>query len=478
MKLLALFAVLTLGVAVLRGEDKPMTLAQAKAKFEKTDAELNNAYKAAIAELDKTKVAELREDERAWITYRDDMAEGMPSFNTGQEVDEPEKTLDYWEAKASFTRDRIEFLKAYSGRTVPAGFTGIYSDSYGGDMEMEETKGGIKFHLTVVRGHAHNIGEISGVAARREDKAYFKQKLDEGDEGPACELVFTLTGGHIVKIEEKVRDPEAGNGVHYDGTYYKIGKIKKPDAEPAAAPQAAATPSPAPSATPAEKPALEQAPKQFFVDARMNTNGPTPEQARKKFDAVDALLNNAYKEACAELDKAKVAELRAKQRDWLSYRDMMAESAPFFNSGDQTDTPKKTADYWVTMTDMTNDRIEFLRAYPGKKVPQGLTGEYSDSYGGTLELEEKKSGVAFSIDTVRSRARNTGEIEGVAQRNGDRLVFKDKPAAGDDRAPCEITFTLSEGHIVKVEEKNGDFYHGFNANFDGVYYKTGKMKGL
>ena len=171
-----------------------------------------------------------------------------------------------------------------------------------------------------------------------------------------------------------------------------------------------------------------------------------------------------------------MTELRQKERDWLQYRDMMAESAPFFNTGAQSDAPKRTVDYWEEMTNINQARIDFLRAYSGKKMPAGITGTYSDSYGGTLQLEEKKSGVAFSINTVRGMARNTGDIDGVAQRSGDKLTFKDHPDAGDDRAPCEITFTLSDGHIVKVEEKNGDYYHGFNANFDGDYYKTGKLE--
>lgn len=203
---------------------------------------------------------------------------------------------------------------------------------------------------------------------------------------------------------------------------------------------------------------------------------PTLDQARKTFETADALLNKTYKETCAELDAAKVADLRAKQRDWLQYRDMMAESAPFFNTGAQTDTPKHTVDYWETMSDITQARIAFLRVYSGKKTPPGITGEYSDSYGGTLELEEKKSGIAFSISTVRGIARNEGNVDGVAQRNGDKAFFKDHPDAGDDRAPCEITFTLAEGHLVKIEEKNGDYYHGFNANFDGTYYKIGKLE--
>lgn len=47
---------------------------------------------------------------------------------------------------------------------------------------------------------------------------------------------------------------------------------------------------------------------------------------------------------------------------------------------------------------------------------------------------------------------------------------------GEDREPCELTFTFSKGHIVKIEGKNTEYYHGARAYFTGTYFKIGKLE--
>ncbi|MGB8352324.1 MAG: lysozyme inhibitor LprI family protein [Chthoniobacteraceae bacterium] len=202
---------------------------------------------------------------------------------------------------------------------------------------------------------------------------------------------------------------------------------------------------------------------------------PSLAQARKQFDAADKVLNTAYKGTCAELDKVKIGELRQKQRDWLEYRDFMAEAFPQFN-GVQTDTPKQTPDYWQMMTDLSKERTEFLHAYSGENVPSGISGEYSDSHQGDLELEETKAGIVLSLFVVRGAHAHTGDVSGNAHLKGDQAFFKDHPDPVENRVPCELTFTFIDGHIVKIEGKNTDYYHGMGVSFDGMYYKTGKLK--
>jgi len=223
-KITTFLVLLVLGGAAVRGDDKP-AVAKARAKFEKADTELNSIYKALAAQLDKAGAAKLREDERAWIQYRDDMSESAPSFMGNGTVDEPKSMADYWEAMTTFTRDRIEFLRVYTGKDVPQGITGEYSDCYGASLKLEETKKGVLFDLVAVRGHSASNGELSGVLQPKDGKAYFKQQRDPGDGEKPCELVFTFIEGHIVKIEQKTPDPDAGNGVYYDGEYYKTRKL-------------------------------------------------------------------------------------------------------------------------------------------------------------------------------------------------------------------------------------------------------------
>lgn len=210
--------------ATARADDKA-ALARAKAAFEKQDAALNTVYKALIATLDKTAAAELRKDEKDWLQYRDDMTD---TYGPNGDADDPKATVDYWKSMADFTSERTEFLRAWTGRDVPPGITGEYSDCHGGSLLLEETKAGVKFDITAVRRRSAANGELTGVIHIKDNTARYVEKLDDGEEGPPCELTFTFVGGHIAKITQKGRDPGAGEGVYYDGSYYKIGKLKKP----------------------------------------------------------------------------------------------------------------------------------------------------------------------------------------------------------------------------------------------------------
>jgi len=211
----------------------------------------------------------------------------------------------------------------------------------------------------------------------------------------------------------------------------------------------------------------------FAVNATAAEGGSNLAKARKQFEIADAELNKAYKAVSGGLEKEKLTELREAQRNWLHYRDEIAEAQS--NSGKEI-ALKRQPGYWEVMAGLTEERTEFLNGYSGKNVPTGITGEYHDSYGGVLLLEEQKNGVAFSVEVVRGRASNEGSLEGLAIRKGEQAFFKDKPDLNNPGESCEITFTFIEGHIVGVEEKNAEKYQGHNAHFSGRYYKTGKLK--
>jgi uncharacterized protein YecT (DUF1311 family) len=213
----------------------------------------------------------------------------------------------------------------------------------------------------------------------------------------------------------------------------------------------------------------------LVAPVRADDESPKLARAKSDYEKADAALNKTYQAVRAELDKTKATELRDNQRDWIEHRDDVAAFPPALGLT-ADDDPKKSAEYWETMTEMTRDRTEFLKIYSGKNVPGGISGEYRDSFGGALTLEEKKNGVAFSVSVVRGHSGANGELDGLARRSGDKAFFKDKPERGEDREPCEITLTFIGGHIVKLEGKNTQFYHGARAYFDGTYFKTGPLK--
>jgi uncharacterized protein YecT (DUF1311 family) len=212
-----------------------------------------------------------------------------------------------------------------------------------------------------------------------------------------------------------------------------------------------------------------------FAASAANTE-PAFEKTRKRLEVADVSLNKAYKSLCSELDKEKLAELRKQQRAWLEYRDFRSESMLRFN-GIKADNPKTTVVYWETMADLTEERTEFLHIYTGKNAPKEITGEYGDCYSGDLQLEETKNGIVFSIVVVRGASAHTGEISEIARYEGDKAFYKEQHVEpNENRAPCELTFTFIDKHIVKIEGKNTEYYHGFGAYFDGLYFKIAKLK--
>jgi uncharacterized protein YecT (DUF1311 family) len=198
-------------------------------------------------------------------------------------------------------------------------------------------------------------------------------------------------------------------------------------------------------------------------------------KAKQSFATADAELNKTFAKLKAELGADEFKDLRERQRKWLEHRNYISADQPRQN-GFHGDDPKKSADYWTSMAELTQSRTEFLRAAYDPSLPRGITGSYGDSYGGALDLEETKDGVAFQINVVRGPTSHTGGLSGVATLQGDRAAYKEVVEAGEDRAPCELTFTFSKGHVVQLDGKNTDYYHGMRAYFVGTYFKIGKLE--
>lgn len=198
-------------------------------------------------------------------------------------------------------------------------------------------------------------------------------------------------------------------------------------------------------------------------------------QAKTQHSTADFELNAAYKAALAKLDEKAQAALRKEQREWLEYRDRIAKAQPPI-FGDDPEKPEKSAGYWDRMAALSQERAAWLGSFY-KDLPKELTGEWSDSHGGHIFLQERKDGVAFSISTARGPAPNIGEISDLAvkTKNGARYVEKDVPK-DEARAACKLTFTLDAAGVLTVKSENADSFHGHGAYFDGTYRKVGNLK--
>ena len=195
--------------------------------------------------------------------------------------------------------------------------------------------------------------------------------------------------------------------------------------------------------------------------------------AKRDFASADAELNKVFQALRKELRDDEFKEWRDRQREWLGHRDDMASREAYQNGFEGKDL-KQSADYLEAMAELTKERTKFLRASLDRTLPKGISGFYQDSYGGALSLEERAEGVAFQIDVLRGPSLHTGDLSGIAALKGDTAVYKEQLDSGEDREPCEMTFSFSNGRIVKVDGKHTEHYHGARASFDGTYVKTAK----
>ncbi len=197
-------------------------------------------------------------------------------------------------------------------------------------------------------------------------------------------------------------------------------------------------------------------------------------KAKAEYAKADAALNTAYKAAIATLDENGQAELRKDQRGWIEFRDYVSKAQPA-QADDDPDKPEASGAYWEMMAGMSQERADWLGSYT-KKLPAGLTGEWSDSRGGHIYLQERKDGVALGIEVVRGLSFDVGGIAGLAKKTEDGAKFVETVPAEEKREPAELTFKLSASGFLEVEGKNTEYHHGKRAHFDGSYRKVAKLK--
>jgi len=212
---------------VARGEDEAAKLEQAKQRFTAADADLNKTFQEVRSKLSGSTLIDLRDRQREWLKHRDYMASDQPRQN-GFEGSDFKQSPDYWEAMADLTKTRTEFLRAAFDGTLPKGITGVYQDSYGGALQLEETPQGIVFSINVVRGPTTHTGGLTGVANRKGSGAVYKEKIEPPEDRKPTELTFAFVDGHIVKLTGKNTEYYHGARAYFDGTYFKVAKLDKP----------------------------------------------------------------------------------------------------------------------------------------------------------------------------------------------------------------------------------------------------------
>lgn len=213
--------------AAFSAEEEAAKLEQARQRFAAADADLNKTFQEVRGKLRGNALNDLRDRQREWLKHRDYMASDQPRQNgfTGGDF---KQSPDYWEAMADLTKERAEFLRAAFNPALAKGITGVYQDSFGGALQLEQTAQGVVFSVNVVRGPTTHTGGLTGVAALKGSVAVYKEKLEPGEDRKPCELTFAFSDGHIVKVAGKNTEYYHGARAYFDGTYFKVAKLEKP----------------------------------------------------------------------------------------------------------------------------------------------------------------------------------------------------------------------------------------------------------
>ena len=207
-------------------EEPAPTLAEAKADFAKRDKSLNVVWDAVKAsqQLDAAELTALREDQKAWLGYRDGIA--LSPGYSGAPPDEAaaKKSPEYFSTAAALTAERTAWLKGRIATEHPETVTGVWSDSYGGSLSIVQQDGKLYFNLEVLRGPTAHIGSISGIASWNEPLGWFSDKAGEKDKTGEANVAF-LRKGNRIDVHTANAGSYGGMRAYFDAEYWLVGKL-------------------------------------------------------------------------------------------------------------------------------------------------------------------------------------------------------------------------------------------------------------
>lgn len=212
----------------------------------------------------------------------------------------------------------------------------------------------------------------------------------------------------------------------------------------------------------------------FITSAHAQQDKPlTPKQARAAYDKADKALNDAWTAAKAALPESEFNKLKEEQRNWVAYRDYLARSPMYTGAEAQGELPLDAPEYLEAAAGLADMRTRWLKGLVREwKAEENLTGEWTDSYGGRIEIVEREGHLYFVTECVRGPTSHTGGLAGVAAWNQTIGWFSDK-GRGDKGGDAEtnLSFVLRDKRLEVIGANTG-YYHGARAYFDGDYVKV------
>jgi uncharacterized protein YecT (DUF1311 family) len=201
----------------LSAQDKPLDAKTAKAAFDQADRALNEAWVAAKQKLPESEFNKLKEDQRAWVEYRDYLARSPNYTGADAQGDLPLDSPEYLQAAASLEDMRTEWLKGLINDSEDETLTGCWTDSYGGNIQFVEREGHLYFVIECVRGPTSHIGDLAGIAAWNTSIGWFSDKGRDKDKTDETNLSF-------ISRDKKLEIIGANTGYYHGARAYFDGK--------------------------------------------------------------------------------------------------------------------------------------------------------------------------------------------------------------------------------------------------------------
>ncbi|MEZ5387126.1 MAG: lysozyme inhibitor LprI family protein [Prosthecobacter sp.] len=202
----------------------------------------------------------------------------------------------------------------------------------------------------------------------------------------------------------------------------------------------------------------------------------SPKQARAVYEKADKALNEAWAAAKAALPESEFNKLKEEQRSWVEYRDYLARSPMYTGAGGQDELSLDAPEYLEAAASLAEDRTAWLRGLVrewGRE--ETLTGVWTDSHGGRIQIVETEGRLQFVLECVRGPTSHVGGLAGVALWNERIGWFSDKGREDKGGDPETNVSLILRDRRLEVIGANTGYYHGARAYFDGDYVKTGAL---
>jgi len=198
-------------------------------------------------------------------------------------------------------------------------------------------------------------------------------------------------------------------------------------------------------------------------------------EVKAGYQKADKQLNLQWKNTIRGMTKDSLEEFKKDQRDWISYRDYMADWQGEMEARQTGGKKEDSVDYWSTMAWITESRVKFLKAW-AQKATHEWNGVYRDSRGGLLMIHEEKGKVFFSVQVVRGPTFHTGGLAGEGKANQSTARYTDLGKEEGKEKETWITLVKNnDGKRIQLIGENTGHYHGARAYFDGVYLRVAQL---